>query len=275
MTAVKKFMFDLDFDAEPAENPAEPAPEPESEPAAHDQPAEPAAVYTEADLESAQEAAYQRGYEAGRAAGHAEGREAAETEADTAARQALTQVAQGIDRLAADLDSAEARRDREALELAVAMVRRLFPEVQRRYGLTEVENMIQHTLQRLRETPQVVVRAHPDTLAYLEDRADALAAEAGFAGKLRFLAQDDMDSGDVTVTWSDGSAHRDTASVWTEIDAAVRNAMGEPRDTQGEEPDTATTEPAADDADTDSGADDTATTDEGADEPANAAGSAA
>ncbi len=230
MTAVKKFMFDLDFDAEPASEPAEPASEPE--PAEPEAPPEPQPVYTEADLEAARADAYQQGYDAGHAAGHAAGREDAETEADAAAREALTRVAQGIDRLGAELDAAEARRDREALEFAVTMVRRLFPEVQRRYGLTEVENLLQHTLTRLRAVPHVVVRAHPDTLAHLENRAEALAAEAGYDGKLRFVAADDMAVSDVAVTWSDGSARRDTAGVWADIDAAVRNALGDDTDTK-------------------------------------------
>jgi len=227
MTAVKKFMFDLDFDAE-AESAAAPSGSGSetAEPEAPAEPETPPAVHTEADLAAARADAYQQGYDAGLSTGHDQGRAAAETEADAAAREALTRVAQGLDRLCADLDAAEARRDREALELAVTMVRRLFPEVQRRYGLTEVENLIQATLGRLRETPQVVVRAHPDTLAHLESRADALAAESGYDGKLRLLAADDMAPGDVAVTWSDGSARRDTAGVWAEIDAAVRDALG-------------------------------------------------
>jgi flagellar assembly protein FliH len=235
MTAVRKFMFEHDFDAETAEPAAARASADASAPAESEgesgsgadaaEPETPPAVYTEADLEAARAASYQAGYDAGVEAGQAQGRDAAETAASQAAQTALRQVAQGLAQLFNGLDDAEARRERQALELAMTVARRLFPALERRHGMTEVESVVTRTLERLRETPRVMVRAHPDTIAILEDQREALAAETGFEGKLKLVADSGMGTSDVNVTWSDGSAKRDTAAVWAAIDAAIRSAM--------------------------------------------------
>lgn len=233
MTAVRKFMFEHDFDAETAQpsagrGSASASASGGSGAAAEAEPAEPEtppAVYTEADLEAARADSYQAGYDAGVQAGQSQGREAAETEASQAAQTALRQVAQGLAQLLNGLDDAEARRERQALELAMTVARRLFPALERRHGMAEVESVVTRTLERLRETPRVMVRAHPDTIATLEDQREALAAETGFEGKLKLVADSGMGASDVSVTWSDGSAKRDTAAVWAEIDAAIRSAM--------------------------------------------------
>jgi len=232
MTAVKKFMFEHDFDAEtdqPASDRSSSSasgsaaePEAASEPA---EPETPPAVYTEADLEAARAESYQSGYDAGLAAGRTQGREAAETDAQQAAQTALRQVAQGLAQLFNGLDDAESRRERHALEIAMTIARRLFPALERRHGMAEVESVVTRTLARLRETPRVVVRAHPDTIAILEDQREALAAETGYEGRLKLVSDSGMGASDVRVMWADGSARRDTTGVWAEIDAAVRNAL--------------------------------------------------
>jgi flagellar assembly protein FliH len=233
MTAVRKFMFEHDFDAEaepsPAARPSAPSDDsPESAGDAAAEPAEPETppmIYTEGDLEAARAESYQSGYDAGVQAGQRQGREAAETEASQAARAALSQVAQGLNQLFEGLDDTEARRERQALEIAMTIARRLFPALERRHGMAEVESLISRTMERLRETPRVVVRAHPDTVALLDERREALAAETGYEGRLKLVSDSQMGATDVSVTWSDGSAARDTAGVWAEVDAAIRNAL--------------------------------------------------
>ena len=230
MTALKKFMFEHDFDAatdQPsgrASAQAQEAPEPE-ESAEPEAPETPPAVYTEDDLEAARAESYQAGHDAGVQAGQAQGREAAETEASQAAQTALRQVAQGLAQIFNGLDDAEARRERQALEIAMTIARRLFPALERRHGMAEVETVVTRSLERLRETPRVMVRAHPDTIAVLEDQRDALAAATGYEGRLKLVPDTGMGASDVSVAWADGTAARDTAAVWTEIDAAIRNAL--------------------------------------------------
>jgi flagellar assembly protein FliH len=227
MTALEKFLFEYDFDAEAeAERQASAPAEPPEEQSAPCEPAEPPAQYTEADLEAARAESYQAGYDLGIDTGRSQGRAEAETAAEDAARTALSQVAQQLERLVGALDETEARRDREALDLAITVARRLFPELQRREGLREIETLVTETLQRLRETPLVVVRASGDTLSALQERKDTLAEMTGFEGKLRVIEDPALDPADVRVEWSEGTAERDTEGLWREIDRAVANALG-------------------------------------------------
>jgi flagellar assembly protein FliH len=228
MTALERFLFDYDFDAEvEAERQPAAPPDPREEPGAPCEPEALPAQYTEADLEAARAESYQAGYDLGIDTGRSQGREEAETESTEAARAALSQVAQQLESLVGALDDTEARRDREALELAIAVTRRLFPELQRREGLREIETLVTDTLQRLRETPLVVIRAGGATLSVLQERKETLAELTGFEGKLRVIEDDTLDPADVRVEWSDGTAERDTDGLWRQIDRAIANALGE------------------------------------------------
>lgn len=229
MSGHHRFMFDLDFGEEAA--PPAPKPKDRAEAAAGPEvpcePAEPPARHTDADLEAACAASRQEGYEAGVQAGRAQGIQEAETAASQAAKQALTQAAQGFAQLVSDLDQADARRDREAIDLAVAIVRRLFPDMAKRHGLQEAENLIIETLRRVGNTPVVVVRAASTTLETLRAKQDELAALGSYEGKLRMVSDATLPEGDLRVEWSDGSAARDSAGLWQELEDALAQARGD------------------------------------------------
>lgn len=228
MAALEKFMFEYDFDAENAP-PVNPAPETTAgnEPEAPAEPEEPPARHTDADLEAARAESYQAGQDAGQKQGYEQGRKDAHTDAEKAAQNALAQVAKGLNNLCRDLDATEARRASEARDLALTIVRRLFPSLQRQNGMNEIETLITETLSRLRHHPKVVIRGAPATIARISDRQEALAAQTGFEGKLRLLEDEAISQADIRVEWSDGGVHRDTEGLWREIETALRDAFGE------------------------------------------------
>jgi len=225
MGVPEKFLFEHDFDAEvEAAREAAAAPEPESSCTPEPPPPEPS--YFEEDLARAREAGYREGHEAGRNAGQAEGRAAAETEAEQELAAALSRVSDGLDGLLKDLEATEGRRDREALDLSVTLVRKLFPALHRRNALGEAESLIETTLDRVRQQPQVVVRAASDIAGPLAPRLDDLAARGGYQGRLTLQTDESLAPGDVQVVWSDGGARRDTGRLWQDIDAAIARVLG-------------------------------------------------
>jgi flagellar assembly protein FliH len=229
MAQLERFFFDTDFDAQ--------EPEPESADTGGDsgdgaeeaEPEGPAPEYFEEDVQQARD----QGYSAGHAAGHADGLEAgrqdAQAQADQALADALDRVAGGLDQVAGNLGAAEERRDREALQVAVKLVEKLFPALDRRYGLKEIEALISDSLNRLREQPRVVVRVAPNRLEALQERIEALAAKAGYEGKVMVISDAELPDGDVRVEWAEGGAERDTERLWREIDAAITRTI-EPGD---------------------------------------------
>ena len=220
MAAVEKFLFGRDFETEadgPVGRGAEPAPAPEPEPEPDPEP-----TYAQADLDAAVEEARA----AAHADGLAEGRRQAEQEVNAAQAQALDRLADALGELAAGQTEREEQRDREQLQLAVQLLQRLFPALTRRHGQTEIEAVIQDSLDRLRDEPRVVVRVADGRLDALKDRVDALSAKAGFEGRVVLLADEEGADGDVRVEWADGGAERDSARLWSEIEKAVQRALG-------------------------------------------------
>ncbi len=221
MAAAQKFMFGRDFTEEPVKaRPAaspEPAPEPEPEP-------EPEPTYAAADLEAARA----DGHAQGHATGLAEGRQAAAAEADQALTAATDRLATGLEALTAGEARTRETRDREALELCVGLLRRLFPALARRHGLGEIEKVFQDALERLRDEPRVVVRCADRHLDGLKERVDGMAARLGFEGRVVLLADETMQPGDARVEWADGGVERDTARLWQDVERAVERALAPP-----------------------------------------------
>jgi flagellar assembly protein FliH len=219
----EKFLFDTSFDAErTAKAKAAAAAQTVAE-------EPPAPTFSEAELAAAQQAAFADGKAAGTA--EAEGCHAARL---AAALEALPpQLAQ----IAEDVAAAAAERRRDSLEAALVVVRKLFPQLAREHGLEEAHAVIQQCLERLRDEPRVVIRCADADLDALRARAEDGAARSGFEGKLVFLADERLASGDLRVEWADGGAERQQAALWQEIDAVIARALapaGEPR--QGASP---------------------------------------
>ncbi|MFC7331726.1 hypothetical protein [Rhodocista pekingensis] len=215
MPTIQKFQFDISFDEFGRQIMPEPEPEPEAEPAP---PPEPTVTLTEAELAAKLAAARDQGYAAGHEAGTAAGREAAETAAQQALTEALGRVDEVLRRLLAAEPEARHRQTEQARELALAIVRKLFPALARQHGLAEVETTTAAFLLELAEEPKLVLRVHESRLEALRPHLEEMAVRAGFGGTLSLLADPRMGELDVRADWGDGAAERDVTHLWTEIE---------------------------------------------------------
>ena len=242
---IRKYLFEHSFDI--VEAPPEPEPEvedllieePEPEPVevVADEPPPP--TFSEAELAAARTAGYTEGEAAGRkAAGEA-------TEARMVAL--VQQLASIIPGLAADRDQAVTAVSHEAARLAHAMVRRLMPELARRYRIEEIEAVVVDSLNKALDQPRIIIRTPADVTAYLTDRLETVARQHGFGGRVIVLADQSLGPSDVKVEWGDGGAERCIQRTWGDIDAIVARVVdrleqvapateippGEPGDTIG------------------------------------------
>lgn len=218
MAATEKFLFETDFDADQA-HAREPAAAASPTPQA---PAEAeAAAFTQADLDAARA----EGHQAGREEGLEAGRNDAAAAADRALAEALETLGTELSTLRGALEAAGEQRSREAAEVALKLVGKLFPALARRHGLNEAEAVVVDALERMREEPRVVVRAGDALVEKLRQRVDGIAERCGFSGKVVLLGDDALGDGDVRVEWADGGAERDTARLWQEVEAALRHAF--------------------------------------------------
>ncbi len=166
--------------------------------------------FDEADLERA------------RAEGHASGKKIGTEEAmqniENQISKAVTAVEAQMSGLAQAQVETHQRQGREALEVALTVVRKIFPRLAKRHGLDEVETVIGDCLGCLRDEPRIVIRVADAVLDQVEVRITELAARTGFEGRIVYLAQDGLNPGDVLVEWADGGAERDSERLWREID---------------------------------------------------------
>jgi flagellar assembly protein FliH len=209
MSAARKYMFDLNFDAEPA---------PESVPAAAAAAAKPSELQiTAAELEQARKKSFAEGQAAAQAA--------AQAEIQNMLAAALQRVAEQIALLLQAQEQTGSRAMRSAIATAVAILRKLQPEIARRKGLVEIESILGQCLESMRDEPRILVRVNDSLLDPLRERLEQITTAAGFDGRVVILADDALGLGDCRVEWADGGTERDTTRLWREIDAALARML--------------------------------------------------
>jgi flagellar assembly protein FliH len=216
MAALKKYLFDLDFDVPQA--PAEPV-EADATEEMEAPPPPPPPTFSEEDLRRKAE----ESYASGQAAGLKEGAATAER----LLADALTALSQQFAAAEQQADAAHKERHRDAIQVSVAVLKKLFPEMAKRDGFEEIASVIKECLTQIDEDVRVTVRLAPDQLDAVRERAMQSAASSGFEGKLLFHADNHFAPGECRVEWGEGGAERDHDRIWSEIDAIVASAIGE------------------------------------------------
>lgn len=234
MTAVRKFLFERSFDDEKPEVVEEQEHEEEEE-----EPEEVVPTFSEEEVNAAREEGF--------AAGKEEGiREAAEaTERDILA--VMGQLGEKFSDLFKAKETADAAILDSAISVAVGIARKIFPALNDKNALGEVERMVVETLEHLLEEPIVTLYLNSGLLAPFEERIEALKTQAGFKGEVKVTVGEDVAPGDCRIEWSGGGAKRDSAELWQKIDEIVeRNLSGETQEAEAarEAPEPETAAPA-------------------------------
>jgi flagellar assembly protein FliH len=195
MAAPAKFLFDTDFAAGTAR--------------------EPTVTVSEhgAKLAEADAAAYQRGF--------AEGQRDAEAETGRRIAATFERIAAGIEQAAGALTAIEARLECEAVEVAVAVARKLVPSLIEREPLAEIAALAGGCFRELVAAPHVVVRVNEGLYAAVREKIDDIARAHGFGGRLVVLGEPGIAVGDCRIEWADGGVNRDTGVAERAIGEAV------------------------------------------------------
>jgi flagellar assembly protein FliH len=155
------------------------------------------------------------------AASYRTGFSAAKNEAEEHAAAALQRIAVAIEELARGLSAVEARLETEAVEVAVAVAKKLAPELIAGEPFAELSALAIDCFRHLVAAPHVVVRVNDQMQASARDRLEETARLGGFSGRLVVLAEPDIAIGDCRIEWADGGVERDRAAVAAAIDEAV------------------------------------------------------
>jgi flagellar assembly protein FliH len=195
MSATTKFLFDVDF-----------APGAERK-------------QTIALTEHAQKLAETE--KAAHARGYAAAQNDAKVESDRRTAAALERIAQGIAASNAALKTIETRLECEAVEVAVAVGRKLAPALMAREPFAEIAALASECFRQLVATPHIAVRVNDALYSTTQEKLGDIVQSRGFEGRLVVLAESDIALGDCRIEWADGGVNRDTAAAEAEIGKAV------------------------------------------------------
>jgi flagellar assembly protein FliH len=200
MAQPAKFMFDMDFAA------------PDK---AREKP--PTAAEIAQKVASAEAKAYRDGFDAAQ-------REA-KVESDRRAALALEEIGIAIKGIASRFTGIETRMETEAVDVAVAVARKLCSELIAAEPLGEITGLVKDCFSHLVSTPHLVVRINDELYEGARERIEQLSKQSGFEGRLVILAEPQVPTGDCKIEWADGGVVLERAAIEAKINELVGRYM--------------------------------------------------
>ena len=139
---------------------------------------------------------------------------------------AFEQIGGAIERFASRILAAEQRIEAEAIELAVAIARKLAPELVQREPFSEIAALATECFRQLSTAPHVIVRVNDALHETAKAQLEEIARTRGFDGRLVVVAEPEIAIGDCRIEWADGGVVRDMAATEQSIGAAVERYLG-------------------------------------------------
>jgi len=223
-SAPKKFLFDTEFgvEEEPVvvetpklENTQEAISEELSEPEFLE---EIAPTFSEEELAEARE----EGMKAGREAAIQDMTTALEQQMSQILTEINTQVSQLFDTYAKDLQE----HSQNAIAVASVIVRKLFPALNMKHAMDEIEHIIAEAMQRTSRAPALLIKVPSKFHSAVEAKVSEMAELRGREGKINVVTDDTLGDGDILVEWEGGGILRDTTAMWEHIDNIIETNLG-------------------------------------------------
>jgi len=169
-----------------------------------------------------------RGHRNGVAAG------LAQANAESARRNAvaLEQIAAAMSAVAGRFGDVEARMELEAVEVAVAVARKLCTTLMSREPLAETMALVADCMRHLVSTPHLVVRVNDALYENTKAGVEQIAHRYGFEGRLVILAEPEIANGDCRIEWADGGIVLDRTTTEAKISELVDQYMAARRATE-------------------------------------------
>jgi flagellar assembly protein FliH len=196
MAAPAKFMFDMDFSAPDR---------------MRERPATPAEIAQK--IAAAESRAYRDGFDAAQ-------REA-KAESDRRSALALEEIGINIKGIAQRFSGIETRMETEAVDVAVAVARKLCSTLIAAEPLGEITGLVKDCFSHLVSTPHLVVRINDSLYEAAHERIERMAKQSGFEGRLVILAEPEIETGDCKIEWADGGVVLERAAIEAKINELV------------------------------------------------------
>lgn len=187
----RKFFFDLhDFDAPEVEPEEAPPPPP---------------TYSQEEIEAARLTAQEQGRQKGL------------SESAASREQKIAQLLQQISTQFATIFAAEQEREsryeEEVIALVLQSLDKLFPSLNERLGLYEMQQAIARVLKTASDQSEITIRVAPDFVADTEAVIAPIRNKEINPPNFHIVPDDTLDAGDCRLQWRDGGAVRNAAHL--------------------------------------------------------------
>ena len=215
---IRKFTFDsfVDFDRQIEADAPEMQPEPQP-------------VYSQPDIDQARAEAFE------------EGRMKALIDHESTDSHRLSTAIERLADSIAHLGQSEEIRAHAfqacAMNVALSTIRKIMPDLARRFGRQEIEAVIAEALSEQHDEPRLVFRVPDPFFEPAAEQVAELARQRGYAGKTVILADNALGPSDCRIEWADGGVERlaertiaDIAGLITRLTEAPSNSSISPNE---------------------------------------------
>jgi len=248
MSAVTKFLFETTFDIIPGPVVEEKSVADEPEDAAvEEEPEEFIPTFSEEEMKEAREQ------------GFSNGKEEALRDALELVENKLFESLQRIDQNMTEIFSIQATTNEElpraSASIAVAMARKIVPELASRNAIDEIGRVVETAIGRILTEPRVTITVNSGILEQLSERLADIRKGREQEGRVTIIGDDEMAVGDCLLEWDNGGTERNVQNLWQDVDSVVERYLEDgtiwdrpetPDDTAPDEPLTAADEMVAD-----------------------------
>jgi flagellar assembly protein FliH len=166
---------------------------------------------------AAEARAYRDGYDAAQ-------REA-KVESDRRTALALEEIRLAMQGILVRFAGVERRMETEAVDVAVAVARKLCSQLISAEPLGEITALVSDCFSHLVSTPHLVVRINASLYEAAREKIERQAAQSGFQGRLVILAEPEIVTGDCRIEWADGGVVLERAAIEAKINELVGRYM--------------------------------------------------
>jgi flagellar assembly protein FliH len=178
-----------------------------------------------AKIKEAEAAAYARGFE--------QGAKEAKAEAEKRSAATIERVAAAMTALDQQMEAVEAKFETEAVEVAVAVAKKLAPQLVAQEPFAEIAALATGCFRNLVKCPHVVVRVNDALHETARAKLDEIVRRCSPDTRLVVLAEPQIAAGDCRIEWADGGIDRDSAAITSAIDEAVARYVNARRNGAG------------------------------------------
>jgi flagellar assembly protein FliH len=146
-------------------------------------------------------------------------------ESDRRIALAMEEISLAIRGIATRFSGIETRMETEAVDVAVAVARKLCAELVAREPLGEITALVSDCFSHLVSTPHLVVRINTQLYEVTREKIERLATQSGFEGRLVILAEPEIATGDCRIEWADGGVVLERAAIEAKISELVGRYM--------------------------------------------------